>query len=148
MLEQLLDERLETSVDGDGVGDMVQAIGSRAADGRIAIVAWNGTVDVTKADGSALLDREATVILDHLAAARYRLRHRRLDERHSNLVAAWDEIGGGADWPDATQWDALHRRDRLDELEPETVLTPVGGRLELHFGLPMPSVSLIELDPV
>lgn len=127
---------------------MVQAIGSRAADGRIAIVAWNGTVDVTKADGSALLDREATVILDHLAAARYRLRHRRLDERHSNLVAAWDEIGGGADWPDATQWDALHRRDRLDELEPETVLTPVGGRLELHFGLPMPSVSLIELDPV
>jgi len=148
MLEQLLDERLEATVEGDGAGDMVQAIGSRSADGRVAIVAWNGTVDVTKADGSALLDREATVVLDRLPADRYRLRHRRLDERHSNLVAAWDEIGGGADWPDATQWEALNRRDRLDELEPETVLAPVNGRIELRFRLPMPSVSLIELDPV
>ena len=148
MLEQLLDERLETTVEGDGAGDMVQAIGSRSADGRIAIVAWNGTVDVTKAGGHAMLDREATVVLDRLPASRYRFRHRRLDERHSNLVAAWDEIGDGADWPDAPQWDALRRRDRLDDLVPETVVAPAGGRLEVSFGLPMPSVSLIELDPV
>lgn len=147
MLEQLLQERLEATVDGDGAGDMVQAIGSRSADGRIAILAWNGTVDVTKADGNALLDREATVMLDHLPAQRYHVRHRRLDQRHSNLVAAWNEIGRGADWPDAAQWEALRRRDRLEDLEPATSLTPADGRLELTFALPMPSISLIELTP-
>jgi hypothetical protein len=43
--------------EGDGAGDMVQAVATRSPDGHIAIVAWNGTVDVTKAAGDRLLDR-------------------------------------------------------------------------------------------
>lgn len=147
MLEQLLDERLAAAVDGDGAGDMLQAIASRASDGRVVIVAWNGTVDVTRSEGDPLLDRQATLTIEHLAANRYRLRHRRLDERHSNVVAAWEEIGGGADWPDAAQWDELRTRDHLEELEPEKVVESADGRLELHVPMPMPSISLIELAP-
>jgi xylan 1,4-beta-xylosidase len=147
ILEQLRDERLATTVAGDGAGDMVQSIGSLSSDGRLTIVAWNGTVDVTRAEGDPLLGREATLSIASLPADRYRLRHRRLDERHSNVVAAWADVDGGADWPDATQWEALNERDRLEDLEPEREVTPVDGRLELHFALPMPSVSLIELDP-
>jgi xylan 1,4-beta-xylosidase len=147
MLEQLLDEELAVTVAGDGAGDMVQAIGSRAEDGRIKIVAWNGTVDVTKAGGDSLLHRSASLNVCGLLAARYRLHHRRLDEEHSNLVASWARIGGGADWPDAAQWDDLAARDALQELEPERVITPSGGRLGLDFEMPMPSVSLLELSP-
>jgi xylan 1,4-beta-xylosidase len=147
MLEQLLDERLAVTVAGDGAGDMVQAIGSRAEDGRIAIVAWNGTIDVTKAGGDSLLDRSASLVVGGLPAVRYRLHHRRLDEEHSNLVASWARIGGGAEWPDAAQWDELAARDALQELEPACVVVPSGGRLELDFELPMPSVSLLELSP-
>jgi xylan 1,4-beta-xylosidase len=147
MLEQLRNERLVTTIVGDGTGDMVQAIGSRSSDGRLAIVAWNGTVDVTKAGGDPILDRVATVTVEHLPADRYRLRHRRLDQDHSNVVAAWAEMGGGADWPDAAGWEALVQRDRLEELEPERAVVPVEGQVELRFALPMPSVSLIELDP-
>ena len=147
MLEQLLPERLGTAVTGDGAGDMVQAIGSRADDGRVTIVAWNGTVDVTKASGAPILDRSVSLIVSGLAASRYRLHHRRLDATHSNLVARWAELGGEAAWPDDGQWGELAATDRLEDLEPERMMTPMGGALELAFQLPMPSVSLLELEP-
>ncbi|MGH2382885.1 MAG: GH39 family glycosyl hydrolase [Candidatus Limnocylindria bacterium] len=147
MLEQLLSQRLATTVTGDGAGDMVQAIASRDHDGEITILAWNGTVDVTKAEGDPRLDRATSVIIAGLAAPRYRLRHRRLDEAHSNLVAAWADLGGGADWPDEDQWTALVAGNHLEDVEDEWVLEVRDGSLELAFDLPMPSVSLIELEP-
>jgi xylan 1,4-beta-xylosidase len=147
MLERLGDERIAVTVEGDGAGDMVQAIGSRGDDGRVAIVAWNGTVDVTKADGDPLLDRTGVLRLSGLGAAGYRLRHRRLDGAHSNLVATWREIGGGSDWPSDEQWSALAARDRLEDIEPERRVETAGGTLELAIDLPMPAISLIELDP-
>jgi xylan 1,4-beta-xylosidase len=147
MLEQLLDERLAVTVTGDGAGDMVQAIGSRSGDGRVAIVAWNGTVDVTKAGGDALLHRSASLHVRGLGASRYRLHHRRLDEQHSNLVASWARVGRGADWPNEEQWEELAALDVLQELQPAREVLPSRGRLELELELPMPSVSLLELSP-
>jgi xylan 1,4-beta-xylosidase len=147
MLEQLLDERLSVTVTGDGAGDMVQAIGSRSDDGRIAIVAWNGTVDVTRAGGDPLLRRSASLQVRGLAASRYRLRHRRMDEGHSNLVASWARIGRGADWPNAKQWDELAASDVLEDLEPAREVLATDGQLELALELPMPSISLLELSP-
>lgn len=148
MLEQLLPERLAVSVEGDGAGDMVQAIGSRAGDGRVTIVAWNGTVDVSKAEGEPLLDRAVALEVIGLAAERYALRHRRVDERNSNLVRRWSDLGGGADWPDPDGWRNLADMDTLDELEPERSIEPRDGRTELRLELPMPAISLIELVPV
>ena len=147
MLEQLLPHRVAATAIGDGAGDMVQAIGSRDDDGRIAIVAWNGTVDVSKAGGEALLDRSASLRLSGLPRPRYLLRHRRLDETHSNLVASWTEIGAGGDWPDDAQWQRLGAENRLEELEPGRAVEAASGSIELAFDLPMPSVSLIEMTP-
>jgi len=71
-----------------------------------------------------------------------------VDERHSNIRAAWEAMGGG-DWPDAAQWERLHAADRLELLEPEreVVVADGGGSLTLEFALPMPSISLVELVP-
>jgi xylan 1,4-beta-xylosidase len=148
MLEQLLDERLELTIGGDGAGDMVQAIGSRAEDGSITVVAWNGTVDVSKAGGDPLLDRQARLNLEGLTASSYRLRHRRLDAHHSNLMRAWAELGGGEAWPSGGQWAELSARDRLEDLESPRAVTPADGAVSLDIVLPMPSVSLVELEPV
>ena len=147
MMEQLLPHRVASTITGDGAGDMVQAIGSRDDDGRVAILAWNGTVDVTKAGGEPLLDRSASLRLSGLPRPRYLLRHHRLDETHSNLVASWAEIGAGTDWPDEAQWKRLSAENRLEELERERVVEAASGSIELAFDLPMPSVSLIELTP-
>jgi xylan 1,4-beta-xylosidase len=147
MLDRLLDERLEAAVDGDGAGDMVQTIGSRDDGGRVTVVAWNGTVDVAKAGGDERLDREVRLTIDGLTGERVRLRHRRLDEHHSNLVRRWQELGGAAEWPTETQWAELARLDTLEDLEPERVVSVDDRSVELSFDLPMPSVSLIELSP-
>ena len=147
MLEQLLDRRIEVAVSGDGAGDMVQVIGSRDDAGRVTIVAWNGTVDVTKAGGDARLGRSVSMTIGRLPREAYRLRHRRLDEHHSNLVRRWGELGGDAAWPSGKQWDELMAGDVLEELEPARAISASDGRIELTFDLPMPSVSLIELSP-
>jgi xylan 1,4-beta-xylosidase len=147
MLEQLGQDRVAVTVEGDGAGDMVQAVASRAPDGRVTLLAWNGTVDVSKAHGDPLLDRSVKLAVSGLGSDRYLLRHRRLDATHSNLAAVWAGIGNGAPWPDEAGWAALEASDRLEELEPEVIVSPDGGEIGLRFELPMPSLSLLELVP-
>ncbi|MGH9213708.1 MAG: GH39 family glycosyl hydrolase [Acidimicrobiales bacterium] len=148
MLEQLGSERLVARVDGDGGGDLVNAVASRDGDGRLAIVAWNGTVDVTKIGGDPLLDRSVRLRLTSLPASRYRLRHRRLDQRHSDLNAAWAPVADGQSWPDEAGWRALQAADRLEDLEPPRTVSATDGTVDLAFDLPMPGVSLLELTRV
>lgn len=125
----------------------MQAIGSRANDGRVTIVAWDGTVDVSKAAGDPLLDRSVVLGLTGLTAGRYRLRHRRVDATHSNFVASWAEIGDGADWPDEDGWAQVAAQDHLDDLEPERLVSSDDRAIKVAFELPIPSVSLIEPTP-
>jgi xylan 1,4-beta-xylosidase len=147
MLERLGEDELESSVSGDGGGSLVEAWASRDGHGRIAIAAWNGTLDQTKTGGDASLGRDVTLTIEGVPAGRYTLRHRRLDADHSNIAARWDARGGG-DWPDEAGWAALRKADRLEELEPDRpVEIDSSGRLELAFGLPMPAISLVELVP-
>jgi xylan 1,4-beta-xylosidase len=147
MLERLREQRLDVDVAGDGAGDLVNAVASADEDGTLAIVLWNGTVDVTKSGGDALLDRDLELVVVGLSASAYRLRHRRLDEQHSNLNDTWARVSGGRPWPDDAGWRTLHDEDRLADLVPPGEVEPVDGVVQLHFALPMPSVSLIELVP-
>lgn len=148
MLEQLGEQRLATIVDGDGAGDMVNAVATAGTDGSLAIVTWNGTVDVSKAGGEhPLLDRHVELVIADAAAARYQLRHRRLDEQHSNINASWGRISAGRSWPDEAGWRALVAEDQLADLDPVGDVKSEAGRLIVRFDLPMPAVSLIELIP-
>jgi xylan 1,4-beta-xylosidase len=144
ILELLGERELATRIDGDGAGGLVEVWATRHDDGRVAIALWNGTIDQSKADGDALLDRTVRITVDGLAEGATRIRHRRVDASHSNIAAHWD----GGDWPDEPAWDRLRATDRLDELDPERVVhISDNGKLELELELPMPSVSLIELLP-
>jgi xylan 1,4-beta-xylosidase len=147
MLEQLGDQRLDVVVDGDGAGDMVNAVASIDSDATLAIVVWNGTVDVTKSGGDQRLDRDVEVTVTDLAAAAYRVRHRRVDEDHSNLNATWSRVSAGRPWPDDAGWRTLIAEDHLADVVPPRDVEPVNGSIHLQFALPMPAVSLIELVP-
>ena len=148
MLEQLRDERIAVDISGDGAGDMVSAIASRGRDSDVAIVVWNGTADVTKSGGEPLLDRDVELTVTGLPSHRYEVRHRRLDELHSNLNRSWAGLAQGRDWPDDSTWHELRRADRLVDLEPASTVDADGGSVTLSFVLPMPAVSLIELTPM
>jgi xylan 1,4-beta-xylosidase len=142
VLELLGDRELASQLTGDGAGGLVEAWSTADSDGRIAIAVWNGTLDQTKADGDPLLDRIVRLTVRGLPAGRVSVRHRRIDATHSNIARDWD----GGDWPDEAGWQRLHAADVLDELEPERSVVVAGdGRLEVELGLPMPSVSLVEV---
>lgn len=146
MLEQLGEQRLDTQLDGDGAGDMLDALATRGDTDRIALLVWNCTVDRSKAAGDPLLNRSASLRISGLPAAGYAVRHRRLDTAHSNLGAAWERLGGDA-WPTEQEWRALRAGDCLEDLEPEHSVRVSDGSLELQLDLPMPSISLLELTP-
>lgn len=146
MLEQLGTTRVAVSADGDGAGDLVSAIATRDDDA-VTIVAWNGTVDVSKADGEPLLDRDVTLEITGLPDRTYRIVHRRLDGRHSDINAAWARLADGHAWPDDAGWEQLRQADTLEQFEPDREVPVAGGRVELTFSFPMPSVSLVELVP-
>lgn len=148
MLEQLGTTRLTVEVSGDGAGDMVDAIACRDDAGALSLVVWNGTVDVSKAAGDPLLDRQITLSISGLRAPEYRVRHRRLDHQHSDLNAAWLRLADGNTWPDdADTWRRLAAANTLEDLEPIVERDAKNGQLEMEFSLPMPAVSLLELQP-
>jgi xylan 1,4-beta-xylosidase len=99
--------------------------------------------------GATRPQRNIAVVLlrfEDLPERRYTIRHHHVDPTHSNIREVWEGMGGG-DWPDGSGWEALRRANRLEELEPARDEWADGGRLELDFELPMPSVSLVELTP-
>ena len=107
---------------------------------------WNGTLDPSKAGGDPALDRDVVLAIDGLVPGRYHLRHRRVDADHSNIHGVWQRFGDDA-WPDDFGWERLREADHLEDLEPPTSID-VGndGLVRLRFDLPMPSVSLVELE--
>ncbi|MEP6679947.1 MAG: xylan 1,4-beta-xylosidase [Chloroflexota bacterium] len=146
MLEQLADQQLDTSIEGDGAGDMLDAVATRDDTGRVGLLAWNIAIDSSQADGNPLLDRRLTVEVHGLEARAYRLRHRRVDRQHSNLAGTWQAMGG-REWPTDEQWLALREANQLEELEPGRRFEVTDGAVTLEIDLPMPAISLLELLP-
>ncbi len=148
LLARLGPHRLPVDVSGDGAFGLVDALAARHDDGRIGILAWNGTLDQGKIGGGPLLSRAVRVCVSVPAGASYTVRHYRIDAGHSNIVAAWERIrGGGAAWPSEAQWAELREANRLEELVPPSLVAAAEGVVELAFELPMPGVSYLELTP-
>jgi len=150
LLERLGDTRLPVDCSGDGGGSLVEALATRDAAGRVGVLAWNMTLDQTKAAGSAPLARRVTVRVEGLRpGSTYRLTHHRVDDEHSNIARVWGELrDGDQDWPEEEQWEQLRAADRLEQLEPvREVVADDDGTAEVAFDLPMPAMSLLELEP-
>jgi xylan 1,4-beta-xylosidase len=149
LLHQMGARRIALDGDGDGFGGLVQGWATRADDGAVRILLWNVTFDQTKALGSEVLLRQVSMNVAGLAPnQRFGLRHYRVDNKHSNVYAAWLDMGR-PDWPDVAQLAELHRRDALQMLEHRsTASTDSSGSLSLEFSLPMPALSLVELVPL
>jgi xylan 1,4-beta-xylosidase len=147
-LARLGGARLPVTVSGDGAGGLVEALAARDEDGRIGILAWNVTLDQGKIGGDPLLDRRVRLRVSVPPGAVCTVRHYRIDEGHSNVVPAWEQMRDGAPWPSPDQWAELDELNTLDELgPPRHEAADVDGVLELAFDLPMPGVSYLEILP-
>ncbi|RSM58458.1 xylan 1,4-beta-xylosidase [Actinoplanes sp. ATCC 53533] len=142
LAEKLGDTELPVTVRGDGAGSLVEAWASDTG-----VLVWNSTLDQSKVDGAAGLDRLVTVQLTGLSPGPRTLRVWRVDARHGDLRSRWAAMSGGADWPDQEQWPALAAEDRLAEAEPERECTvPADGTFSIELELPMPGIAFVELS--
>ena len=147
LLARLGPHRLAVDVRGDGALGLVDALAARHDDGRIGVLAWNGTLDQGKVFGDPALDRAVRLRVSVPALTSYTVRHYRIDAGHSNIVPVWESVRDGAAWPGEAQWPVLHSANRLEELAPPSRVEAAGGVVELAFSLPMPGISYVELVP-
>ncbi len=87
LANRLGDEELAAKVEGDAGG--VEVWAARRDDGTIGILAWNGTLNQSKADGDPDLARTITLTVAGLGEGDHTVTHHRIDERHSNIRAHW-----------------------------------------------------------
>ncbi len=143
LLSELTGGRVPARVRGDGAEALVEAIATATPDS-VDVLIWNGTLDQSKIDGAAALDRTVTVAVAGLAPGTYEVSERRVDAEHGNIARAWEELGGG-DWPDETQWTALRAADTLPvEYRPE-VTAGADGTASVAVTIPMPGISFVRL---
>lgn len=144
LLDRLGASRLDVSMGGDGGGGLVSALAARDDDSGVGVLVWNSTLDQGRMAGDELLARDVSVTLTGLAPGSYTLTHWRVDEAHSNVFAAWRELGGDRDWPTEAEWEQLRASDELAEMEPPRPLeVGTDGTAEASFLLPQPGISYL-----
>jgi xylan 1,4-beta-xylosidase len=148
LLARLGDAELQVAITGDGAWSLVEAIAATGSDGRIGVLAWNGTLNQHHAGPAPRLCREVRLRVDTAPGISYTVAHYRVDEAHSNIVAVWNQLRGDRDWPDERQWELLSRANVLEELTPRASHRGGDGPLVVDMSLPMPGVSYLELIPV
>jgi xylan 1,4-beta-xylosidase len=134
---------VQLDLQGDGAGSLVDAWATRKSDGSIDILAWNGTLDQSKVQGSPLLNRRLNITIDQLEDRTYHCSLARIDANHSNIAAHWQS---DRDWPNAEQWEQLHAADKLHEQSLPDV-KPTNGVARFYLELAMPGVIRLRLRP-
>jgi xylan 1,4-beta-xylosidase len=133
LAESLGPDLVETRLEGDGAGSLVDCWATRAADGTVQVLLWNGTLDQSKLPGDPLLGRTIRV---EIAGASGPATLARVDVRHSRI-----EWPGSREWPaDEAEWERLRAADRLWE---ELIEPSADGAYDIL--LPMPGVARLRL---
>jgi xylan 1,4-beta-xylosidase len=125
-----------------GMPEEVDALATFNGSDCVSVLVWRHADDQYAADATA---RSVDLSIERLPfAGPARVRHWRIDARHSNSHAAWQALGCPQD-PSKGQLRAIKERQGLELLEPEREVTAAGGRVDLSVALPLPSVSLLEI---
>lgn len=132
------------SAAGRNMPEEVDALATRADDGTISLALWRHTDDQYQTD-----DKETPVeiAVRGLASGKYKLSHFRIDATHSNAHTVWRELGSPQD-PTEGELSAIKARQGLEEIEEAVEITPLDGTVSLELKLPLPSVSLLILEPM
>lgn len=139
LLSRLGPVELPVTLEGDGGGSLIEAWASRDRD-RIAVLLWNLTLDQSKFDGDADLERTISLTLPGIDPA-WEATATWLAPGDSGDLAATAEAMQVGDWPSDEQWVRLAESS---ELRTEKVARE-GEQFRLT--LPMPSAVLLELRP-
>ena len=129
----------------EGMPEEVDALATFNGRDQITVLVWRHADDQYATDTR---DAEVALSVERLpfGGRGVRVRHWRIDARHSNSHAAWQAVGAPQD-PSEAQLRAIKDRQGLELFEPDREAPVSDGRLGLRIPLPLPSASLIEIRP-
>ncbi len=128
----------------EGMPEEIDALATFNGRDCVSVLAWRHADDQYATDTG---ETAVTLRVERLPfeGGRVRLRHWRIDGRHSNSHAAWTELGAPQD-PSEPQLRSIKERQGLELFEPEREAAIQGGALVARISFPLPSVSLIEIQ--
>jgi xylan 1,4-beta-xylosidase len=127
-----------------GMPEEIDALATSRRDAGVQVLVWRHADDQHLTDAS---ETDVTLRLERVPfTGPARVRHTRIDARHSNSHTAWQEAGCPQD-PSESELQAIRARQGLEPLGAETLEPVQRGSLTLRISLPLPSVSLLEIRP-
>ena len=126
-----------------GMPEEVDALASIADDGTVAALVWRHGDDQYSEDAEPT---QTTLRFAGLPAPAYTVTEYRIDAEHSNSHTVWKALGSPQDPDEETLKRILARQGLETTGEPQTIKTAEGG-LRYETRLPLPSVSLVVLEP-
>jgi xylan 1,4-beta-xylosidase len=126
-----------------GMPEEVDALASIADDGTVAALVWRHCDDQYAVDGESAA---AVLVFAGLAADVYTATEYRIDADHSNSHTVWEAMGSPQDLDEATL-AAIHLRQGLETIGHPCEVEAADGALRYETTLPLPSVSLVVLQP-
>jgi xylan 1,4-beta-xylosidase len=127
----------------EGMPEEVDALATFNRRDCVTVLVWRHADD-QYATASSDADVALTVERLPFGERGVRLRHWRIDGRHSNSHTVWRALGAPQDPPEA-QLRAIRDRQGLELFAPDREVAVSDGRLVLRIPLPLPSVSLVEI---
>ena len=127
------------------VPEEIDALASLDDGGRVAVLVWRHADDqYARGADPAGAELRLTGLPEGGAV---RVRHWRIDAAHSNAHTVWRSLGG-PDYPAPEEVAAIRARQSLERLEPDRHVGVVDHALTLQLDLPLPAVSLVEVEPL
>jgi xylan 1,4-beta-xylosidase len=121
----------------------VDTLASKDNDGTVAVLVWRHTDDQYQTDNK---ETPVELRVTGLDAARYSVTHFRIDASHSNAHTVWQSLGAPQD-PTDEQLLMIKDRQGLEQLTEPAEMSPTEGSVSMQVDLPLPSVSLLVLQP-
>jgi len=141
LLAKLGPERVQLT--GTRFGDLVHGFATRKTNSSVQIVVYHFDERNQQSLGAPVPVHLAVHGLSDIKEAQ--VTHYRIDQEHSNAVAAWVALGSPTN-PTPEQIQQIQARSELQTLGPPATLVVEGGRANISFELPVNAVSLIVVE--
>ncbi len=129
---------------GTALGDLVHGFATRKSDGSVQALVYHFDERNQQSVGAPVPVNLAIQGLSGTPSVQ--MTHYRIDQEHSNAVAAWAALGSPPN-PSLSQIQAIRARSELQTLNAKTPLAIIDGKATLAFSLPVNAVSLIVIEP-
>jgi xylan 1,4-beta-xylosidase len=129
----------------EALPEEIDALATLDEGARIAVLVWRH-VDDQHARGEEPAGVELRITGVPIGDGGVRVRHWRIDAGHSNAHTVWRSLGS-PDHPTPEEAAVIRSRQGLERVEPDRRERVVDGAVTLRLELPLPAVSLVELEP-